>query len=61
MPVNFPNFMVNFANFPIVSSCSSTLEEPLKVRKEPKEYNAKLKEEIVLNINNSLRGRSYIA
>ena len=31
------------AEFPIVSSISSTLEEPVWVSEEPKEYNAKQK------------------
>ena len=30
------------SEFPIVSSSSSTLEEPVLVSEEPKEYNAKI-------------------
>ena len=36
------------SEFPIVSSRSSTLEEPVLVIEEPKEYNAKRSEDIFL-------------
>ena len=38
------------AEFPIVSSSSSTLEEPVYVSEEPKEYNAKPSEDIFLRL-----------
>ena len=43
-------FCIAFAEFTIVSSSSSTLEEPVRVSEEPKKYNAKQIEYIVLRL-----------